>query len=816
MRHGTKEVVNLTQAEISAQVGVQVATAMTTTLVPIIKGKLNEKQDAEDGKGLSTEDYTTAEKNKLAGIASGAEVNIIDSITVNSTAATVSNKTVALTIPTKVSDISNDSGFQTAEQVEASIDAKVSGVYRASESATLATLPTLTKANLGRVSNMTESFTTTADFVEGAGITFPLGTNVVIVEALGGGYKYDVLAGFVDLSGKQDKLTVTGAANKGVYVSASGVVSAMTYEVNANVPANFAAASVTPLMDGTAVVGLSMKYAREDHVHPSDTNKVDKVTGKGLSTNDYTDVDKDKLSSIEAQANKTIIDDTLSNTGQAADAKTTGDSIAELRSLLSRMEIYCNASGNPAIFSDAAADDIQKLRVTITPTQSGSGDPYPPGGGKNLVDFRSPINVSGGNTSSLYVHDNNGIITFNGTTQQYTMVRAPYITLPAGSYVVSGGGVGTGGVVILRVSDNVPISSSGVSGGETVFTLSEETEINVRIDVSANVTINNLIVKPMVRHASVADSTWAPYTNVRPISGVSSVTVTRTGKNLFDAEYASGTVPASAVTISNGAVTINYTGQTNDMFDLVLKILPVPPGTRLVLSGASSQAIIRAISSDWTTLAEVTDGHSAEFTLPDDCKVRIRAYVSAVTNTTIYPMIRFASDTDPRFEPYRGSQSATVPLVDSNSNPLTVYGGLLDVKAGTLSVTHGFLSLNTADMDNGEDYPGWKNSGIRAIAGTGINKSIVVISNIGTTAGVNTLGDLDILWLNPARYHHTQSEWIQLALTVQFVIPLANPVTYQLTPQQLATLSGYNAVSSDAGAVGVTYKADASIIFGGG
>lgn len=34
------------------------------------------KQDAEAGKGLSTNDYTTADKNKLAGIASGAEVNV--------------------------------------------------------------------------------------------------------------------------------------------------------------------------------------------------------------------------------------------------------------------------------------------------------------------------------------------------------------------------------------------------------------------------------------------------------------------------------------------------------------------------------------------------------------------------------------------------------------------------------------------------------------------------------------------------------------------------------------------------------------------
>lgn len=41
-----------------------------------INGELDKKVDKVTGKGLSTNDYTTAEKNKLSGIASGAEVNV--------------------------------------------------------------------------------------------------------------------------------------------------------------------------------------------------------------------------------------------------------------------------------------------------------------------------------------------------------------------------------------------------------------------------------------------------------------------------------------------------------------------------------------------------------------------------------------------------------------------------------------------------------------------------------------------------------------------------------------------------------------------
>lgn len=47
-----------------------------------------------DGKGLSTNDYTTTEKTKLSGIATGAQVNKIETVKVNGTALTISSKAV--------------------------------------------------------------------------------------------------------------------------------------------------------------------------------------------------------------------------------------------------------------------------------------------------------------------------------------------------------------------------------------------------------------------------------------------------------------------------------------------------------------------------------------------------------------------------------------------------------------------------------------------------------------------------------------------------------------------------------------------------
>lgn len=76
--------------------------------------KLGDKVDKVSGKGLSTNDYTTEEKNKLAGIADGAEVNVNADWNATSGDAKILNKP---TIPSKTSQLTNDSGFITSSDI---------------------------------------------------------------------------------------------------------------------------------------------------------------------------------------------------------------------------------------------------------------------------------------------------------------------------------------------------------------------------------------------------------------------------------------------------------------------------------------------------------------------------------------------------------------------------------------------------------------------------------------------------------------------------------------------------------------------------
>lgn len=149
--------------------------------------------------------------------------------------------------------------YDTSAEVDTKIAAKISSTYKAAGSVAFAALPTLAAAIEGNVYNISDEFTTTEDFVEAAGTKYPAGTNIVCIK-VGEAYKWDVLAGFVDLS---------------------------AYETAEAAGAKYA--TKTELTDGLA-------------------GKVNVVAGKGLSTEDYTSEDKTKLAGIAAGAQVNVID----------------------------------------------------------------------------------------------------------------------------------------------------------------------------------------------------------------------------------------------------------------------------------------------------------------------------------------------------------------------------------------------------------------------------------------------------------------------------------------------------------------------------
>ena len=58
------------------------------------------KVDKVDGKGLSSNDFTSEEKTKLANIESGAQANVLEGVQVNGSTITPTNKIANIPIPT--------------------------------------------------------------------------------------------------------------------------------------------------------------------------------------------------------------------------------------------------------------------------------------------------------------------------------------------------------------------------------------------------------------------------------------------------------------------------------------------------------------------------------------------------------------------------------------------------------------------------------------------------------------------------------------------------------------------------------------------
>lgn len=151
---------------------------------------ISTKVDKVDGKGLSTEDYTTAEKNKLTGIAAGAQVNVIETVNVKDTSGTTpltaSDKAITIDL----------SKFALAASVASPLN------YKGSKD-TLAELPADAKA--GDVWNVKEAFKVNER-------PYPAGTNVVWVAAEGGvAAHWDPLGGELDLSAYYTKDDLTKA-----------------------------------------------------------------------------------------------------------------------------------------------------------------------------------------------------------------------------------------------------------------------------------------------------------------------------------------------------------------------------------------------------------------------------------------------------------------------------------------------------------------------------------------------------------------------------------------------------------------------------
>ena len=190
--------------------------------------------------GKKASDFKTKQTAVTDPTADGTGLSFIDSVTQNANGeiaphkktvpdGTTGQKGVVQLQDSIGSTESATDRAVTPHAVRAAIDSAVSSAYHAAGTKTVAQLTSslLVAENEGCVYNITDSGTTTPDFVDGAGHPINAGDNVVVCDVGGGVYKFDLLSGFVDLS---NYLTKTGNASDitSTFTKASVDTSSMT------------------------------------------------------------------------------------------------------------------------------------------------------------------------------------------------------------------------------------------------------------------------------------------------------------------------------------------------------------------------------------------------------------------------------------------------------------------------------------------------------------------------------------------------------------------------------------------------------------
>ena len=148
-----------------------------------------------DDKGFLTEHQDISGKADKATTLQG--YGITDAYTQTQTDAKIDEK-----IAGKAN--SSDVYTKTETYNKEEVDGKLSSVYKPAGNCLFANLPQPSAALLGNVYSMMDAFTTDDRFVASEPTQYPIGTNVAVVQVMveeTPTYLYDVLAGFVDLSG---------------------------------------------------------------------------------------------------------------------------------------------------------------------------------------------------------------------------------------------------------------------------------------------------------------------------------------------------------------------------------------------------------------------------------------------------------------------------------------------------------------------------------------------------------------------------------------------------------------------------------------
>ena len=503
------------------------------------------------------------------------------------------------------------------------------------------------------------------------------------------------------------------------------------------------------------------------------------------SYNDLTDKPTipDELADLSDDSTHRLVTDaekTEWNEKSNVEANPSGTASAELKTIGIDNEIYKIVGGEPvygsssgdiATFDDGGNDKpLKSLKVAINPVQDlhGYDSPWIGGGGKNICPDKH------------YQRDERTYVIGTDTNNTY-----PFSLVSGQAYTFSLKTSATTTIQIyIKEENQASASNYGLTNGVVTFTPSTTGNYIIVLKTALQDTPFSAFSEIMLEKGSTKTS-YAPYSNICPISGWDEVNVTRCGKNKI-------------TSITEGIELNSTTGTTKDNTNwYVTDYVRVEYGKTFYLSGTSSSTVCYYDKNKTFTRHTL----SSRIITPQEGEyyVRCNSLISGYSE----PQIEEGT------EATAFSSFGTIYIIQLGD---TYYGGKLDVTNGVMTVDRVSIALNDSGWVYSSPHFQHAISGAVGYNGNNICSCYKKSSVNNVSTGQDDLSFVvrsDFIAVRDNSFN-TDVNAFKNAMTGQILVyELATPLTVQLTPTQVKTLLKDNNLWADSGKiVDVVYVKD--------
>lgn len=302
-------------------------------------------------------------------------------------------------------------------------------------------------------------------------------------------------------------------------------------------------------------------------------------------------------------------------------------------------------------------NDLQKIRFNKVYGESQQATRS----GKNLLDNTATTKISNGITFTVNSDKTVLVDGTNDTSANSSLIINRYDLSP-GTYILngcpSGGAINTYRLVIQETGSYSILGSIDIGNGSGEFTIDTTTNVQIAIFIQKGLTINNLLFKPMLRKATIADDTYEQY-GASPSPVYPSEIENLEGENICPSLNTTRTINGVTFTKNkNGSITMNGTATAEANYPINVN---TTTNTRTVLLKANSKyrMLSNYESGKYTTQVFYLKNNAMTYASSlietvEETKagMYIRVYKDAVLeNVTIYPQITKGEEYKP-YVPY--------------------------------------------------------------------------------------------------------------------------------------------------------------------